>query len=246
VPRGGPAGELALGQLRHFAQHSTQCHSFRTVPSAAAISGPKSTTSEDSHDQQMSSASASKIFQFGWGRPDPKHCFSPGPGRDLLPGPRRDRLAGPAGRLPAAPDRLRPVPHHRRAARGVLHDHPGVSRRRVRRPVRLRRAQDLGPGRGIVKRPNQAKGFVLLHRRWVVERSFAWLTKFRRRPSSQTLSKCVVPTFDHFLLLTRLTRRPAQPVAEHHVVRPAPGPHADQPQVGLVAEVQFSERRPPR
>ncbi|HET6684970.1 MAG TPA: transposase [Jiangellaceae bacterium] len=32
----------------------------------------------------------------------------------------------------------------------------------------------------IVKRPEQAKGFVLLHRRWVVERSFAWLTKFRR------------------------------------------------------------------
>jgi transposase len=28
------------------------------------------------------------------------------------------------------------VPHHRRAARGVLQDHPGVGRRRVRRPVR--------------------------------------------------------------------------------------------------------------
>lgn len=32
----------------------------------------------------------------------------------------------------------------------------------------------------IVKRTDQAKGLVLLHRRWVVERSFAWLTKFRR------------------------------------------------------------------
>lgn len=32
----------------------------------------------------------------------------------------------------------------------------------------------------IVKRPDQAKGFVLLHRRWVVGRSFAWLTEFRR------------------------------------------------------------------
>ncbi|WP_268256104.1 transposase [Streptomyces mirabilis] len=32
----------------------------------------------------------------------------------------------------------------------------------------------------IVKRPDQTKGFVLLHRRWVVERSFARLTKFRR------------------------------------------------------------------
>jgi transposase len=32
----------------------------------------------------------------------------------------------------------------------------------------------------IVKRPDQAKGLVLLHRRWVVERCFAWLTKFPR------------------------------------------------------------------
>jgi transposase len=32
----------------------------------------------------------------------------------------------------------------------------------------------------IVKRPDQAKGVVLLHRRRVVERSLAWLTKFRR------------------------------------------------------------------
>jgi transposase len=32
----------------------------------------------------------------------------------------------------------------------------------------------------IVKRPDQTKGSVLLHRRWVVERSFARLTKFRR------------------------------------------------------------------
>ncbi len=32
----------------------------------------------------------------------------------------------------------------------------------------------------IVKRPTDAKGFVLLPRRWVVERTFAWLSKFRR------------------------------------------------------------------
>ena len=32
----------------------------------------------------------------------------------------------------------------------------------------------------IVKRPDAAKGFVLLPRRWVVERTFAWLMKFRR------------------------------------------------------------------
>jgi putative transposase len=32
----------------------------------------------------------------------------------------------------------------------------------------------------IVKRPGDAKGFVVLPRRWVVERTFAWLTRFRR------------------------------------------------------------------
>jgi putative transposase len=32
----------------------------------------------------------------------------------------------------------------------------------------------------IVKRPDEAKGFVLLKRRWVVERTFAWLSFFRR------------------------------------------------------------------
>jgi putative transposase len=32
----------------------------------------------------------------------------------------------------------------------------------------------------IVKRPAKAAGFVLLPRRWVVERSFAWLGRYRR------------------------------------------------------------------
>ena len=32
----------------------------------------------------------------------------------------------------------------------------------------------------VVSRPVGAKGFVLLHRRWVVERSFAWLGRYRR------------------------------------------------------------------
>jgi len=32
----------------------------------------------------------------------------------------------------------------------------------------------------VVKRPEAATGFVLLRRRWVVERTFAWLTKHRR------------------------------------------------------------------
>jgi len=32
----------------------------------------------------------------------------------------------------------------------------------------------------IVKRPDEAKGFVLLRRRWVVERTFAWIGRCRR------------------------------------------------------------------
>ncbi len=32
----------------------------------------------------------------------------------------------------------------------------------------------------VVKHAGAKKGFVLLPRRWVVERSFAWLTRFRR------------------------------------------------------------------
>ena len=32
----------------------------------------------------------------------------------------------------------------------------------------------------IVKRPSDARGWVLLHRRWAVERTFAWLCRNRR------------------------------------------------------------------
>ncbi len=32
----------------------------------------------------------------------------------------------------------------------------------------------------VVKLPEAKRGFVLLPRRWVVERSFAWMSRFRR------------------------------------------------------------------
>ncbi len=45
-------------------------------------------------------------------------------------------------------------------------------------------AQRVAEGRGmrleVVKLPEARQGFVLLPRRWVVERSFAWLSRFRR------------------------------------------------------------------
>ena len=41
-------------------------------------------------------------------------------------------------------------------------------------------AQENGVELIVVKLPEAKKGFVLLPRRWVVERSFAWATRFRR------------------------------------------------------------------
>jgi transposase len=32
----------------------------------------------------------------------------------------------------------------------------------------------------VIKLPQAKRGFILLPRRWVVERSFAWATRFRR------------------------------------------------------------------
>ncbi len=49
---------------------------------------------------------------------------------------------------------------------------------RVKR--RPRAAQDQGIELYVVKHTEAKKGFVLLPRRWVVERSFAWATRFRR------------------------------------------------------------------
>lgn len=41
-------------------------------------------------------------------------------------------------------------------------------------------AAELGMRLEVVKLPEAKRGFVLLQRRWVVERSFAWMTRFRR------------------------------------------------------------------
>lgn len=44
-------------------------------------------------------------------------------------------------------------------------------------------AQAHGMRLEVVKLPEATRGFVLLPRRWVVERSFAWMTRFRRWPA---------------------------------------------------------------
>lgn len=47
-------------------------------------------------------------------------------------------------------------------------------------PEAAQAAQDQGMELVVVKLEEAKKGFVLLPRRWVVERSFAWMTRFRR------------------------------------------------------------------
>ncbi len=41
-------------------------------------------------------------------------------------------------------------------------------------------AQEQGMRLVVVQRPEGSQGFVLLPKRWVVERSFAWVSRFRR------------------------------------------------------------------
>src|SRR6202790_3754266 len=41
-------------------------------------------------------------------------------------------------------------------------------------------AQGQGMQLEVIKLPHAKRGFVLLPRRWVVERSFAWMARFRR------------------------------------------------------------------
>ena len=63
----------------------------------------------------------------------------------------------------------------------------------------------------IIKRSDNAKGFVLLPRRWVVERTFAWIGRCRRlaKDFEATIASAVAWIFiAHIRLLTRRLARP--------------------------------------
>ena len=44
----------------------------------------------------------------------------------------------------------------------------------------VRLLRDCGLTLEVVKRPDEARGFVLVHWRWIVERTMAWLLNYRR------------------------------------------------------------------
>jgi putative transposase len=59
----------------------------------------------------------------------------------------------------------------------------------------------------IVRRPIGAVGFVLLHRRWVVERTFAWLGRNRRLSKDYERSPRVSETMIHVAMIKLMLKR---------------------------------------
>jgi transposase len=62
----------------------------------------------------------------------------------------------------------------------------------------------------IIKRSDTAKGFVLLPRRWVVERTFAWLGRCRRLAKDWETSIDSSTTWVHIASIRMITRRTAK------------------------------------
>lgn len=66
----------------------------------------------------------------------------------------------------------------------------------------------------IVKRPDDVQGFVVLPRRWVVERTFAWLGKYRRLSKDYEAltdtSEAMIQAAMVHLMIRRLARQAAK------------------------------------
>lgn len=62
----------------------------------------------------------------------------------------------------------------------------------------------------IVSRPAGAKGFVLLPRRWVVERTFGWLNRYRRLSKDYEYLTQTSETMIHVAMINLMVRRLAR------------------------------------
>ena len=63
----------------------------------------------------------------------------------------------------------------------------------------------------IVRRSDAAKGFVVIARRWVVERTFAWLGRCRRLAKDFEATIASAVTWIYVANIRRLTRKLARP-----------------------------------
>ena len=95
----------------------------------------------------------------------------------------------------------------------------------------------------VVKLPEAKRGFVLLPRRWVVERGFAWATRFRRlAPDYERLATTLAAL--HFLAFvclllhrfTALTLCPSQPLGHNESARTPRGRRVTMPASMLTAQ----------
>jgi putative transposase len=72
---------------------------------------------------------------------------------------------------------------------------------------------------GLVKRPAKAAGFVLLPGRWVVERTFAWLGRYRRHSRDYERQTASSEAMIQISMIHRMARRiapPPKPVRFHY------------------------------
>jgi len=63
----------------------------------------------------------------------------------------------------------------------------------------------------VVKLPDVKRGFVLLPRRWVVERDFGWMSRFRRLARDRERLADVLQGF-HLIALTMLMWKQVLPI----------------------------------
>ena len=59
----------------------------------------------------------------------------------------------------------------------------------------------------VVKRSDDSKGCVVLPRRWVVERTFVWLSKFRRLSKDYEEKPCSSEAWIHLAMIHIMVRR---------------------------------------
>ena len=67
----------------------------------------------------------------------------------------------------------------------------------------------------IVKRSDDAKGFVVLPRRWVVERTFGWLGRYRRLSRDYETLTDSSETLIRLAMISLMARRLAPPESPH-------------------------------